>query len=102
MISSATRAFVIARAGDRCEYCQLPQAGYEATFHIDHIIASQHWPNDDPSNLALCCPKCNQKKGPNLSGLDPLTHAVVPLFHPRNNTWAEHFRWTGPVLIGLT
>jgi hypothetical protein len=30
-MDSSTRALVIARAGNRCEYCQLPQAGYEAT-----------------------------------------------------------------------
>ena len=26
------------RALGRCEYCQLSQAGQEATFHIDHVM----------------------------------------------------------------
>jgi hypothetical protein len=26
------------RAGDRCEYCRLTQAGQEATFHVDHVV----------------------------------------------------------------
>jgi hypothetical protein len=25
------------RAGERCEYCQLPQFSQEATFHVDHV-----------------------------------------------------------------
>ncbi|MHC5594591.1 MAG: HNH endonuclease [Nostoc sp.] len=28
---------VIQRAAERCEYCNLSQAGEAATFHIDHI-----------------------------------------------------------------
>jgi hypothetical protein len=102
LINSATYALVVARAGNRCEYCALPQSGYAATFNIDHIIASQHRLNDHAENLAWACPKCNRKKGPNLSGLDPVTGAIVLLFHPRKDHWAEHFRWSGPVIVGLT
>jgi len=29
------RRAVIARAGNRCEYCGLAQAGQEATFHVE-------------------------------------------------------------------
>ena len=32
------REAVARRAGHRCEYCQLAQAGQEATFHIDHVV----------------------------------------------------------------
>ena len=102
MIDTATRALVIARAANRCEYCRLPQAGYEATFHVDHITATQHEDNDDPANLALACPKCNRKKGPNIAGIDPDTQTLVPLFHPRNDLWRDHFLWNGPLLAGLT
>ncbi|MGH7120367.1 MAG: HNH endonuclease [Acetobacteraceae bacterium] len=43
------------RAGDRCEYCRLPQAHSNLTFEIDHIIAQKHgWPTT-PANLALSC-----------------------------------------------
>lgn len=102
MIDSLTRALVISRAGNRCEYCRLPQHAYEATFNIDHIVASQHQHDDDPANLALSCPKCNRKKGPNLSGIDSVTQSVTTLFHPRRDDWAAHFRWNGPLLVGLT
>lgn len=102
MIDRVTHALVVSRAGDRCEYCVLPQAGYAATFNVDHIVASQHRRDDDPSNLAWCCPKCNRKKGPNLAGIDPQTQAVILLFNPRTDRWSDHFRWSGPVVIGLT
>ena len=103
MIDSVTRSLVITRAVHRCEYCLLPQSAYEATFHVDHIIASQHHRDDAPENLALTCPRCNRKKGPNFVGIDPVTQTVVPLFNPRTAVWHAHFRWTeGATLIGLT
>lgn len=34
-IPASLRRLVIQRAGDRCEYCRLSQAGQEAAFHID-------------------------------------------------------------------
>jgi hypothetical protein len=37
-ISPDLRRLVRQRAGDRCEYCRLPQEGQEATFHLDHVV----------------------------------------------------------------
>jgi hypothetical protein len=79
-----------------------PQAGYEALFHLDHIIASQHVNADDAENRALSCPRCNRKKGPNLAGVDPQTGDVTILFHPRRDVWHDHFQWAGPVLVART
>ena len=36
-IPAALRAEVVARAGNRCEYCSLSQIGQEAAFHVDHV-----------------------------------------------------------------
>ena len=102
MANPALRNLVADRAGQRCEYCHLPQAGYEARFHLDHIIASQHMDADDPDNLALSCPRCNRKKGPNLAGVDPQTAQVMVLFHPRRDVWHDHFQWAGPMLVART
>ena len=102
MIRSETRTQVVARAHDRCEYCGLPQAFYRATFHVEHIVAQQHVIDDSPDNLAWCCPRCNRKKGPNLAGVDPASGNTVLLFHPRRDSWNDHFRWNGPILVGLT
>jgi hypothetical protein len=79
------------RAAGRCEYCHLPQQFSELRFHVEHIIPRQHGGTDDAENLALACPDCNLVKGPNLTGVEPGTHQVVRLFHPRRDTWAEHF-----------
>jgi hypothetical protein len=74
----------------------------DATFHVEHIIALQHGGNDDPSNLALACDRCNLYKGPNLTSVDLETGATVPLFHPRQDAWGDHFAFRGPRIIGLT
>jgi hypothetical protein len=58
--------------------------------------------SDDPENLALACQECNLHKGPNLTGIDPETGDIVPLFHPRRDSWTEHFAFRGAVIIGLT
>jgi len=90
------------RAGSCCEYCRIPQAYDEVSFEIDHIIARKHGGASVPGNLALACFFCNSFKGANLAGLDPRTGRVTPLFHPRRQKWARHFRWVGPVLFGRT
>jgi hypothetical protein len=90
------------RAKDCCEYCRLPQALSNLTFEVDHIIARVHGGPTIPANLALSCFYCNSYKGPNLSGIDPRTRAIVRLFHPRRHKWSRHFRWKGPGLVGRT
>jgi hypothetical protein len=71
-------------------------------FEIDHIIAEQHHGLTVFSNLALACPRCNRCKGPNLSGIDSESGAMVRLFHPRNDAWGDHFLWIGPQIVGRT
>ncbi len=90
------------RAGGCCEYCRMPQEFDDTTFEIDHIIAVCHGGPTRADNLCLACFSCNHFKGPNLSGIDPLSRKIVPLFHPRRHKWARHFRWDGPVLLGRT
>ena len=41
-------------------------------------------------------------KGPNLAGVEPGTHAVVRLFHPRRDKWTEHFAMDGALIVGKT
>jgi hypothetical protein len=101
-MDSATRVFVRVRAGERCEYCLLRQEQIDLPLHVEHIIAKQHGGSDDPENLALCCARCNLSKGPNLSGIDPESGELVPLFNPRRDEWAEHFAFQGYRIAGLT
>jgi hypothetical protein len=103
MIGAATRRFVRERAGHRCEYCRTRQDDEPfVTYQTEHVIAIQHGGDDDPDNLALACSHCNHHKGPNLAGIDPDTGAIVPLYHPRREEWAEHFRIEGNRIFGRT
>lgn len=99
-----TKAFVRQRGQDRCEYCRIEQRFYpDFTFHVEHIVAKQHHGSDDARNLALACHLCNRKKGPNLSGIDPESNELTPLFHPRTDNWEDHFRFEQDGTIsGLT
>jgi len=98
-----TRQFVRDRAGNRCEYCQLPQRlSPVAQLQIEHIVPRKHGGGDEDQNLALACIDCNLAKSSNLAGIDPVTGQTVPLFNPRIQQWHEHFAWNGATLAGLT
>lgn len=90
------------RAGNRCEYCRLPQRYSSATFEIDHVISQQHGGQTLSGNLALACFADNHHKGPNLAGIDPKTGKRVWLYNPRRQKWERHFRWVGSILVGRT
>lgn len=90
------------RADERCEYCQVSQAFDRLPFEIDHIIAKKHRGPTRAGNLCLACFACNNHKGSNISGIDDKTRKIVPLFNPRRHKWSRHFRWEGPMLVGLT
>jgi len=53
MIDEAIREFVRLRAGDRCEYCRLPQHAVDGRFHVEHIVAQQHRQDDGPAPRPL-------------------------------------------------
>jgi len=80
------------RAHEVCEYCLLPQSSQEATFHIDHIVPRREGGETDATNLALACVTCSLRKGARMFSLDPKNESTVSLFHPREETWSDHFR----------
>lgn len=90
------------RARGLCEYCRMPQEYDALRFEIEHIIAKQHGGKTVASNLCMACFADNHHKGPNIAGIDPRTKKLTPLFHPRRQKWARHFRWRGALLIGRT
>lgn len=101
-MTAALIRLVRERAGERCEYCLMPQSAYRVRFQVDHVVAQQHKGPTVPENLALACLACNSHKGPNLSGIDPDSGDVVRLFNPRAERWEDHFEWSGAELIGKT
>jgi len=90
------------RAEHHCEYCRLPQHTSALRSHMEHIVARQHGGTNDAANLALACPECNFQKGTNLSGIDPDTGILTPLFHPRRDRWTDHFSRDGACIVGKT
>ena len=95
------RRLVIRRAGRRCEYCLLAQAGQEATFHVDHIVPQADGGETVESNLALACVSCSLRKGARAAALDVETGKLVIVFHPRRQAWGSHFRWDGVIVEGI-
>ena len=64
-MDAATRRLVRARAGNRCEYCGLPQDESPlAALQIEHVIPKKHGGTDDPDNLALACIDCAISRNP--------------------------------------
>jgi 5-methylcytosine-specific restriction endonuclease McrA len=75
---------LVAERGMHCgEYCRT-QAQYSTdSFAVDHIIPRSLGGATTADNLALCCHGCNQHKSKRTAAPDPVTDALVPLFHPR-------------------
>jgi hypothetical protein len=101
-IPADLRAEVVLRAGNRCEYCGLSQAGQEAAFHIDHVVPRIASGPTEADNLALACVSCSLRKWARRSAPDPMTGEEAPLFSPRRQVWRDHFRWDGVVVVPLT
>ena len=70
-------------------------------FQVEHVVPGQHGGPTDLEKLAWACQHCNLHKGPNLSGIDPQTHVPTWLFHPRRQSWSDHFAAAGPLIVGL-
>ena len=90
------------RAGGRCQYCLMDESLQGATFHIEHVAPQSKGGQTILENLALACPGCNLHKGARTTGLDPMSGETVPLFHPSQQMWSEHFRLKGYEIEGLT
>jgi hypothetical protein len=92
-VSPATRRLVRERARRRCEYCHADERWQFVRFTLDHVLPQSAGGSDEVDNLALACRNCNERRGNRLEGRDPETQAVVSLFNPRRDLWAEHFAW---------
>lgn len=101
-MSSNLRLLVATRAGNRCEYCLLPQSVSLYKHEPDHIIPRQHGGETREDNLALACLRCNRYKGPNIGSIDPMTDRLVPFYNPRTQDWKDHFRLEGALVCPLS
>ena len=101
-ITVGLRRLVRERAAERCEYCLLPEWMSAVVHWVDHIVAEKHGGQTTEANLAFSCARCNQYKGSDLSSIDPESGLVTPLFNPRIDSWADHFRASDGTIEPLT
>lgn len=103
-ISARLKQQVARRAQHRCEYCLSPLAFATESFAVEHIFPAIRGGLTLPENLALACSGCNGHKYDKVEAFDPISASVVPLYHPRQHAWREHFTWDEEFthLIGLT
>ena len=81
-------------AAHRCEYCRAPEAIFNLPFEVEHIVPTSRGGSADELNHALACRACNVFKSNQLEGHDEVEGKSVRLYHPRQDSWEEHFRWT--------
>lgn len=103
-VTAAQRRTIFDRAKGCCEYCRSQASFATQSFTAEHIIPVYLGGKTTLDNLALACFGCNGHKSTKTSALDPESSRSVPLFHPRQQRWSEHFTWNDNFtwLTGLT
>jgi len=103
-ISPSQRARVVERAKGCCEYCQSQEQYSPDPFSVEHVIPLSKGGTNGLDNLAFACQGCNNRKYTSVEAFDPVSQSAVPLYHPRQHTWAQHFAWSddGALILGLT
>lgn len=103
-IPKELRQTAIQRADGRCEYCRTPLEYSPDPVVLDHIVPVAQGGADTLENLAASCWGCNGHKSARTRALDPQELRLVPLFHPRQHRWNDHFRWSddGLRILGVT
>lgn len=91
-IPVALRKLVRQRSDRSCEYCQIHEDDALLPHEPDHIIALKHRGETTESNLAWTCFTCNRSKSSDLASIDIETNQLVRLFHPRTDSWDDHFQ----------
>jgi hypothetical protein len=99
-IQAELRTFVARRSNLRCEYCLIHQDDAAFSHEVDHVISRQHGGETIEGNLAFACMVCNRYKGANIASV-AASGMLVPLFNPRESTWAKHFWLNGAVIEPL-
>ena len=103
-VPAALERLIFERSHGQCEYCRCLSGFHSDPFAVEHIIPGSRGGATHEANLALSCLGCNSFKAAFQTGIDPVTEREVPLFHPRQQSWSEHFAWSDDAtqVIGLT
>ena len=92
------------RFANCCAYCRTAEELTVTIFEFEHIVPRSAGGDTAFANLCLSCPMCNRYKSDLVAAPDAVTEADVPLFHPQNDRWNEHFSWNedSTEIVGLT
>ena len=103
-VATQLKQLVIERAHACCEYCTSLARYSMSPFAVDHITPRSRGGKTVQNNLALVCQGCNGAKYNKITASDPVTNLAVPLFHPRQQQWRDHFAWdqSCSYMVGLT
>ena len=98
------RRLVRDRARACCEYCRSQEAFSPQPFALEHILPRSKGGPTSEDNLCWSCQGCNGHKHVKTEGIDPVGLGPAPLFHPRAQSWDDHFAWDASFtrLLGLT
>lgn len=78
---------------DCCAYCRTSESLTATTFEFEHIVPISAGGKTLLKNVCLACPTCNRHKASRQTATDPKTGEIVPLFHPQQQSWDDHFCW---------
>ena len=103
-VTAKIRQAVAKRANGYCEFCVCLDCFSPQPFSVDHIFPKIKGGKTVLENLALICQGCNNHKYDKVEGFDVELKQVSPLYHPRQQVWAEHFTWSPDwqEIVGLT
>jgi HNH endonuclease len=98
-IPIALRRLVQARAQGHCEYCRVSERYALQSMVCEHIFPLSRGGPTIATNLAWACCGCNGFKSDRTEVIDPVSKQLVPIFHPRQMSWLEHFDWSEDALL---
>lgn len=103
-VTAAQKQTVLERARGCCEYCKSQARFATQSFSTEHIVPRHLGGETSLDNLALACQGCNNHKYTKAEARDPVSDSIVPLFHPRQQRWHDHFAWSDDftLVVGLT
>src|SRR5262245_43844812 len=103
-VTEERKQAVAERARGCCEYCRCQARFSPDSFSVEHIIPRSRGGSSELLNLALSCQGCNSRKYTSVDAVDPVSGETVPLYHPRQQRWADHFTWNQDytLVLGLT
>lgn len=101
-LSQKLRDSVAERADHTCEYCKIKEQDTALGCAIDHIISLKHGGSNEAENLAYACVFCNRYKGSDIGSIIWETKEFVRFYHPRWDSWHEHFEQKDDFIHPLT